>query len=387
MSKVRLGDVVYRYKEFVDKDNTDLLYYIGGEHFDNATLTINRKGIIKGSTIGPAFNTKFYPGDVLLMSRNPHLRKAAIVDFEGICSDVSYVIRTRDEKKLLQSFIPLLFQSDIFWRFAEKNKKGSTNFFLNWSDFERFEFELPTIEEQRKLSNVLWSINNTKESYKKMIQNSEQLIKAKFIKMFGDLGEDPYNFGLTTLDECTIINPRKPKDIEDDTLVSFVPMPSVSEHGDIDGTILKEYKEVKKGFTYFENNDVLFAKITPCMENGKGCIVRGMKNGIGMGSTEFHVIRPIPNKTNSYWIYAITMIDSFRIIARKNMTGTGGQLRVPSSYLKTYKIALPPYELQQEFACFFENVMTTKERLIIQIEKTEQIYKKITTKYLSSKED
>ena len=135
MSRVRLGDIVSRIKDFEDKDYTDLLYYVGGEHFDNRSLTVNRKGIIKGSTIGPAFHTKFTRGDVLLMSRNPHLRKAGIVDFDGICSDVSYIIRTKDEKIIKQKFIPLLFQSDIFWNFAERNKKRINKFFLK---LERF---------------------------------------------------------------------------------------------------------------------------------------------------------------------------------------------------------------------------------------------------------
>lgn len=187
MSRVRLGDIVSRVKDFEDKDNTDLLYYVGGEHFDNRSLTVNRKGVIKGSTIGPAFHTKFTSGDVLLMSRNPHLRKAGMVDFDGICSDVSYIIRTNDEKIIKQKFIALLFQSDIFWNFAERNKKGSTNFFLNWSDFEKFEFDLSDIDEQEKLCEVLWAIDDTIKSYQEQIKQCDELVKGQFVEMFGEL--------------------------------------------------------------------------------------------------------------------------------------------------------------------------------------------------------
>ena len=187
MSRVRLGDIVSRVKDFEDKDNTDLLYYVGGEHFDNRSLTVNRKGIIKGSTIGPAFHTKFTSGDVLLMSRNPHLRKAGMVDFDGICSDVSYIIRTKDEKVIKQKFIPLLFQSDMFWNFAERNKKGSTNFFLNWSDFEKFEFVLPNIEQQERLCEVLWAIDDTLKSYQEQIKQCDELVKGQFVEMFGTI--------------------------------------------------------------------------------------------------------------------------------------------------------------------------------------------------------
>ena len=101
MPTVKLGDVVCRVKDKVDKDTTELEYYVGGEHFEYGEICISQRGLIQGSTIGPAFHMHFVPGDVLLMSRNPHLRKAGMVDFEGICSDVSYVCRTRDERVLL----------------------------------------------------------------------------------------------------------------------------------------------------------------------------------------------------------------------------------------------------------------------------------------------
>lgn len=186
MSKVYLKDVVTRIKDRVDKDNTHLEFYIGGEHFDNGEIQITRRGLIAGSTIGPAFHMRFAPGDVLLMSRNPHLRKAGVVDFEGICSDVSYVCRTKDENILMQRFLPFIFQSDDFWKFAEENKKGSTNFFLNWSDFEKYEFTLPSIEIQRKLVEILWSFEDTKTAYKKLLKKTDELVKSQFIEMFGD---------------------------------------------------------------------------------------------------------------------------------------------------------------------------------------------------------
>ena len=90
------------------------------------------------------------------------------------------------------------------------------------------------------------------------------------------------------------------------------------------------------------------------MENGKGGIASELKNGSGFGSTEFHVLRPIPQKSNPYWIYIITMFDKFRNDAEKVMTGTGGQRRVPISYLSDYPISLPPIELQEQFAAFVQ---------------------------------
>ena len=175
---------------------------------------------------------------------------------------------------------------------------------------------------------------------------------SQFIEMFGELGKDQKGWGLTTLGECCELNPKRPRNIDDELKVSFVPMPAISEDGKIDCSNIKTYKEVRKGFTYFAENDVLFAKITPCMENGKGAVAKGLSGGIGSGSTEFHVLRPIEGKSNPYWLYIITMFKSFRVGARKVMTGTGGQLRVPVGYLRDFPISLPPISLQDSFEGF-----------------------------------
>jgi len=186
MAKVLLGDVVNHIKDKVDKDTTDLEFYVGGEHIDGDEIMVRRKGRIEGSTIGPAFHMRFQRGDVLLMSRNPHLRKASMVDFDGICSDVSYVCRTKDEGILLQSLLPFIMQTSEFWQFAEENKKGGLPFFLNWKDFARFEFELIPIEQQRQISDLLWAVERVKNAYRELIARTDDLVKSQFIEMFGD---------------------------------------------------------------------------------------------------------------------------------------------------------------------------------------------------------
>ena len=142
------------------------------------------------------------------------------------------------------------------------------------------------------------------------------------------------------------INPRMQK-IDDSTEVSFVSMPSVSEDGKIDITDIRRYSDVKKGYTTFKENDVLFAKITPCMENGKGAIARGLRNGYGCGSSEFHVLRS-NDKAMPEWIYCLTSWQRFRKKAEKHMTGSAGQRRVPKQYLENYEIRLPELKVQAQ---------------------------------------
>ena len=207
------------------------------------------------------------------------------------------------------------------------------------------------------------SINRTREAYKKLLFLTDQLVKSQFIEMFGEPGSDVFGWGITTLGNCCILNPRRTEKLGPEQECSFVPMPAVSEKGRIDASCHKPFSAVCKGFTYFAENDVLFAKITPCMENGKGAVAKELKNGIGFGSTEFHVLRPLKNVSNPIWLYVITMFPKFRSDAEKVMTGTGGQRRVPISYLEQYPISCPPIELQEQFATFVSQSDKSKHLL------------------------
>ena len=185
--------------------------------------------------------------------------------------------------------------------------------------------------------------------------------KSQFIEMFGNPLSLNQKNELKRLGECCILNPRRPNIALCDTdKVSFIPMPAVSEDGYLVDMTDEEYGKVKKGFTYFENNDVLFAKITPCMENGKGAIVHGLTNGIGMGSTEFHVLRPINGISSPYWLLALTRMPIFRERAAKNMSGTGGQKRVSASYLDHFMVGLPAIEEQRRFEAIYRQADKSK---------------------------
>ena len=176
------------------------------------------------------------------------------------------------------------------------------------------------------------------------------------------------------LEEFCVINP-KTKQIPDDMEVSFVPMQSVSDTGAVQTDEVRQASEVKKGFTFFEEGDVLFAKITPCMENGKGGIARGLKNGVGFGSTEFHVLHPAPEKVSSEWLYYLTSWDEFRKQCARNMTGSAGQKRVPKSYLEHYKVHLPSLEEQRRIAAVLDKVSDLIAKRREQLDKLDELVK------------
>ena len=126
---------------------------------------------------------------------------------------------------------------------------------------------------------------------------------------------------------------------------------------------------------------MLFAKITPCMENGKGAIATGLYNGIGFGSTEFHVLRPAKETATPRWIYTLTVFPQFRIDAASNMTGSAGQRRVPASFLENYRVSVPPLELQNRFAAFVTEVDKSKLAVKQSLEKLETLKKSLMQEY------
>ena len=189
----------------------------------------------------------------------------------------------------------------------------------------------------------------------------DMLIKSRFIEMFGDSYISP-KFDSVPFMECLIFNPGKNEvsKLSDNLEVSFVPMESVETDGSIDITQTKTLGEVRKGYTYFCENDVIFAKITPCFENGKVAVAKNCKNNIGFGSTEFHVLRPIEGKTTSIWLKYLLMSDSLRLLASSNMSGTAGQKRIQRPFFEKLKVGLPPIDLQNQFADFVNQVDKSK---------------------------
>ena len=154
---------------------------------------------------------------------------------------------------------------------------------------------------------------------------------------------------LVALSDVCAINPRLSRNAQpaDDCDVTFVPMAAVDEHaGTIVSPQIRPYAEVRKGFTVFADGDVLFAKITPCMENGKAAVANQLCNGLGFGSTEFHVLRASPDVLPQYLFYYVRQ-EGFRREAKANFTGTAGQQRVPTAFLQNRLIPLPPLAEQR----------------------------------------
>tara|TARA_R110000850_G_scaffold62151_4_gene141733 strand:- start:403 stop:1752 length:1350 start_codon:yes stop_codon:yes gene_type:complete len=161
------------------------------------------------------------------------------------------------------------------------------------------------------------------------------------------MSELPRGWTTAPIKDVVAINPKHDPETDRHVEVSFVPMPSVDEHcGAITAPQVKPLSDVWKGFTHFAEGDVIFAKITPCMENGKTAIARNLANGLACGSTEFHVLRPTEAISAEY-IWRYLRQKSFRAEAEAAMTGAVGQRRVPKPFLEERELPLPPLPEQR----------------------------------------
>lgn len=174
------------------------------------------------------------------------------------------------------------------------------------------------------------------------------------------LSELPDGWVWTTLEEVSKLNPRVDKQsIDDDLEVTFLPMKNVEElSGKIDLSETKRFSDVKrKSYTPFQDGDILFAKVTPCMENGKIAIAYDLKNGIGFGSTEFHVIRLLGELSTPFFFFYVIQ-QNFRQEAQRAMTSAVGLLRVPTHYMRQVSIPLPPLPEQHRIVAKIEELFT-----------------------------
>ena len=227
------------------------------------------------------------------------------------------------------------------------------------------EIDIPAIplEKQNKIVEEITQLSNLCKNKLSELNSFDELIKSRFIEMFGNpIDESRVNCIFTKM--C-VFNPKKSEVREMMNIeCSFVPMECVGVDGSFsikeNGPISKYYK----GYTYFRNNDVLLAKITPCFENGKSAIAEGCKNGIGFGTTEFHVCRCIEGISNPIWLKHLLKNDALHFYATTKMTGSAGQKRIQTPFFESLKIYVPDIESQNKFAEFVK--LIDKSKFVVQ---------------------
>lgn len=209
------------------------------------------------------------------------------------------------------------------------------------------------------------------ELLKRIKAEKEQLIKdgkIKKEKILPPITEDeipyelPRNWSYIRLGDLCTINPRNY--VEDELEVGFVPMTLVND-GYKGGHKYekRKWKDIKSGFTHFQTNDVVVAKITPCFQNRKSTVISELPNNIGAGTTELHVIRDYTNTINMKYLLLVVKTEMFIREGVKNFTGTAGQQRVGKDFISNYIVPLPPLAEQQRIVTKVEELLAIVNKL------------------------
>ncbi len=287
---------------------------------------------------------RYKKNDILISNIRPYLKKIWQADRDGGCSPDVLVFRITDENELLPKYLYYILQQDIFFEYMMGDKKGTKMPRGDKATIPQFPVPVPPIAVQQQIIEECAKIDEEYNTTRMSIDDYGKKIKDLFDKL------EIVNGGYR-LTEFAILNVSKSEitDLPDDMLVSFIEMASVSNDGYVETMEDRPLADVRKGsYTYFRNDDIIIAKITPCMENGKCAYVTGLTNGIGFGSSEFHTIRCDQTKVLPEFAFHFLNRKKIREEAAKVMTGASGHRRVPETYYSNIRFPEMSIDEQNE---------------------------------------
>lgn len=289
--------------------------------------------------------TEVFPNDVLVSRLPDPVGRACLVPNlnSKLITAVDCSIIRFNETKLLPKLFVNYTKIDKYYESIAPCLTGSSRSRISRKNLETIQIPIPPLSVQEEIVAEI-------ESYQKIIDGAKMVVENYKPKIDPDSYRDNADWEMVELGEVCEVNPKKSElaNASDKLEVSFVPMADLNENEiNFQPKQVKPLGEVIKGYTYFKEDDVLLAKVTPCFENGKAGIAKGLVNGIGFGSSEYFVLRPNV-KILSTWIYLNIITNSFREKGKLNMTGTGGLQRVPPDFIKSTLIPLPDIETQRQ---------------------------------------
>lgn len=325
--------------------NQDFLYYALSSYFMYQTLSL----LAAGSTVK---NLKSDTVKSVLFPIPPMREQKRIA--EKIDSLISFVIKIESDKTDLQTTIQLtkskILELAIRGKLVPQDPNDEPASIL----LERIRTEKEELIKQGKIK------RDKKESV--IFKGDDNSYYEKIGDTVTCIDEElpfdiPENWAWIRLSSACIINPKN--NISDDTLVSFVPMTLIQDGYANEFTFeQRKWGEVKKGFTHFAENDVGFAKITPCFENRKSVVFRGLCNGYGAGTTELYILRTFPDTIMPEYILYIVKTESFLVGGKQTCAGVVGQQRISKDYVCDYLVPVPPLNEQERIINKCAEIMT-----------------------------
>ena len=365
MPKYRFDDIAINSTEKKKPVEEDKYTYLGLEHLDSGSLKVTRFG----SEVAPiGEKLVMRKGDVLFGKRRAYQKKVAIAPFDGIFSAHGMVLRPK-EKVIDKSFFPLFISSDYFLDAAIKISVGSLSPTINWKDLKALEFELPSLEKQRKLAEVLWSINDTIDAYKKLLEVTDQLVKSQFIEMFYGKGYPEKSIG-DVIDRKIA---RVAKVFEKTDKIQYLDISSIENTTKtVSGLTPYVLSEAPSRAQYvLEKNDIVYSTVRPNLQN---IAINPYSEENVVGSTGFCVLRCTGVTTGYMW----GVVNS--VPFTEAMVGQASGANYPAvtdKVVHSFEIPIPPKEEQIAYELFVKQSDKSKFEMEQALSELTATYKRI----------
>lgn len=363
------------------------------ETISNETIDLGRVKYIKETDANFIDKYKLRNGDILFshINSDSHLGKTALFKIENRVTLIHGInlLLLRPSPEILPEIINYQIQHlRAQGKFSAIAQKAVNQSSINQAKLKTFEICVPPLNEQKRILAKLEQLLTDLDKGIKFLETTKQQLKVyrqavldsafsgKLTNSKLKEGELPNGWKELRIFEVAEVNPSLPnkENLSRELDVQFIPMKLVEEIiNKVHLTETRKLSDVLKGsYTPFINSDILFAKVTPCMENGKIAIVENLKNSIGFGSSEFHVLRCSEKVLNKY-LHRFIIQDKFRMKAQNAMTGAVGLRRVPKQFLENYLIPIPPtIDEQKKIVLEVESRISVCEKIEESIESSLQ---------------
>ena len=382
MSKVKLGDVAIEHKETC-KGSKDGYPIVGLEHLipEEVTLTAWDEGSDN------TFTKMFRKGNVLFGRRRAYLKKAAVAPFDGICSGDITVIEAIPDR-ILPMLLPFIIQNDELFDFAVGKSAGSLSPRVKWEHLKNYEFELPDMDKQRELAELLWAMDATKKSYQKLIAATDELVKSQFMEQFSMSQAESNGWSIVPVSSVVIkpLSGEWGQEDTDGTGVKVLRTTNFTDSGFIDYTeVVRRSIELKKvEAKALRDGDILIEKSGGSDTKPVGRVVFYQETSENFLFNNFTaLLRPNTPKLNSRFLFTFLFVTYWNGGTKLYENKTTGihNLKL-ADYLVNTMIPIPPIEDQEVFAAFVEQSNKSKFELEQALSELTATYKRIIAENL-----
>ena len=366
MPEYRFDEIAVNSKEKKKPTEAEKYTYIGLEHLDTGSLTVNRWG----SEIAPTGEKLvMHKGDVLFGKRRAYQKKVAIAPFDGIFSAHGMVLRPR-ENVITSAFFPLFISSDYFLDEAIKISVGSLSPTINWSDLKELRFQVPTIDEQKRLAPVIWAAIDTKNAYQKLLSSIDELVKSQFIEMFGEPFDSPKwpirpirDVAISMADGSNVSTSL----YRASGAVVFLRIQNVwrNEIRFDDTVYITDEDNVQYSSSSLKKGDVLISKIgrinTKDSSLGRVALYLGEDDKANYSNNILRI--RFRTEVNPRFANAMMNLDKYNLFIRNSCQGSTDKRALSKTLIGEYPMMIPPLALQVEYAAFVEQSDKSKFEL------------------------